>query len=277
MRYIIGEREFALITRRAGSVGTVSLLLLALQGGCAVQPPGSTALSGKRLIVTLNYSGFINPNEHYFFILNNAANQSAPGPVAVVQPPYGNGFATGSGAQAGGLTDFVRFDNFQPGNNGYTLYHVVGDPNRSTFVNEGSPVSTLAPDPNDPRTGKQLQFQIDLSQLVTDANGKPLPSDQALAGAQSIRFLQMNIISTDVIPTDLATPVNKQVDSLGDTRTSIGQSSFVVLDVSQNRVYRNTDFIGQGAFEPSDNDVFGSSNPDPSLDLVDWSVEIRQQ
>jgi hypothetical protein len=262
--------------RRSAS-GLLIFASFALAGGCAQLPPGSTTLSGKRLIVTLQYSGFINPNDHYFFILNNAGDQNAPGPVPVVLPPYGNGFATGSGANAGGFTDFVRFDSFQPGNNGYTLYHVVGDPNRSQFVNEGSPVTTVRPDPNDPRTGKQLQFQLDLSQLATDSNGKPLPVDQAVAVAKSIRFLQMNIISTDIVPTDLATPISKQVDSLGDTRTSSGQSSFVVLDVSQNRVYRNSDFVGQLAFEPSDNDIFGSSSPDPSLDLVDWSVEIRQQ
>lgn len=263
--------------RRASALSLPFLCAVALASGCAQQPPGTTALSGKRLIVTLNYSGFINPNYHYFFVINNAGNQNAPGPVAVVLPPYGNGFATGSGAQAGGFTDFVRFDSFQPGNNGYSLYHVVGDPNRSTFVNEGSPISTTRPDINDPRTGKQLQFQIDLSQIVTDSNGTPLPSEQAVAGAQSIRFLQMNIISTDVVPTDLATAITKQVDSLGDTRTSTGQSSFVILDVSQNRVYRNRDFIGQFSFEPSDDDVFGTTTPDPSLDLVDWSVEVRQQ
>lgn len=259
-------------------VGALVTALMALTAGCAQLPPGTaTALSGKRLIVTLNYSGFINPNYHYFFIVNNAGNQNAPGPVPVVLPPYGNGFATGSGASAGGFTDFVRFDNFQPGNNGYTLYHVVGDPNRSTFVNEGSPVTTVRPDPNDPRTGKQIQFQLDLSQLITDSNGKPVPADQAVTAARSLRYLQMNIISTDVVPADLATPVSKQVDSLGDTRTANGQSTFVVLDVSQNRVYRNSDFVGQLAFEPSDNDIFGSSTPDPSLDLVDWSVEVRQQ
>jgi len=248
-----------------------------IAAGCAALPPGQTTLSGKRLVVTVQYGGFINPNYHYFFLMNNASDQNAPGPVAVVQPPYGNGFATGSGASAGGFTDFVRFDNFQPGNNGYTLYHVVGDPNRSTFVNEGSPITTTRPDPNDPRTGKQLQFQLDLSQLVTDGAGKPLDPSQAVAIANNIRFLQVNIISTDVIPADLATPVNKQVDSLGDTRTSTGQSTFIVIDLSQNRIYRNSDFVGQFSFEPSDNDIFGSANPDPSLDLVDWSVEIRQQ
>ena len=255
-----------------------AILLIALAPGCAQLPPGSTALSGKRLIVTLNYSGFINPNYHYFFLVNNVGDQNANGPVPVVLPPYGNGFATGSGAQAGGFTDFVRFDSFQPGNNGYSLYHVVGDLNRSAFVNEGSPVSTTRPDPTDPRTGKQLQFQLDLSQLVTDSNGKPLPADQAVAAAKTIRFLQMNIISTDIVPTDLTTPINKQVDSLGDTRTSTGQSSFIVLDVSQNRVYKNSDYIGQFAFEPTDNDIFATTaNTDPALDLVDWSVEVRQQ
>jgi len=213
---------------RVSLTASAALLATIAAPGCARLPPGSTTLSGKRLIVTLNYSGFINPNYHYFFLMNNAGNQNAPGPVPVVLPPYGNGFATGSGANAGGFTDFVRFDNFQPGNNGYSLYHVIGDPNRSMFVTEGSPVSTTRPDVNDPRTGKQLQFQLDLSQLVTDANGKPLPADQAVAAAQSIRFLQINIISTDVVPTDLATAVNKQVDSLGETRTSSGQSSFEV-------------------------------------------------
>ena len=138
-------------------------------------------------------------------------------------------------------------------------------------------MSTTRPDPTDPRTAKQLQFQLDLSQLITDANGKPLPADQAVAAAKTIRFLQMNIISTDVVPTDLSTPIAKQVDSLGDTRTSAGQSSFVVLDVSQNRIYRNSDFVCQLAFEPSDNDVVGAANTDPALDLVDWSVEVRQQ
>ena len=84
-------------------------------------------------------------------------------------------------------------------------------------------------------------------------------------------------MSTDIVPTDLTMAVNKSVDSLGDTRTQSGRSSFVILDLSQNRVYRNSDFIAQFAAEPTDNDVVGSSSPDPSLDLVDWSVEIRQQ
>lgn len=264
-------------SRRALSCVAAMFAIGAL-AGCAQLPPGSaTSLSGKRLIVTLFFSGFINPNYHYFFLLNNAGDQNAPGPVPVLLPPYGNGFATGSGANVGGFTDFVRFDNFQPGNNGYSLYHVVGDPNRSTFALEGSPVTTVRPDTSDPRTGKELQFQLDLSQIETDGNGRPLPADQAIAAARSIRFLQMNIVATDVIPADVNTPVSKMVDSLGDTRTSSARSSFVILDVSQNRVYRNSDFIGQLVFEPSDNDVVGTSLPDPALDLVDWTVEVRQQ
>lgn len=254
-----------------------ALFTLAAAGlSCARQPPGAASLSGKRLVVTLTYSGFINPNYHYFFLINNAGDQNAPGPVAVFLPPYGNGFATGSGANTGGFTDFVRFDSFQTGVNGYSLYHVIGDPNRSAFVNEGSPVATVRPDSTDPRSAKQLQFQIDLSQLITDSNGRPLPADQAIAAAQSIRYLQMNIIATDVIPTDLTTAVNRQVDSLGDTTTASGRSSFVILDVSQNRVYRNSDYSGQFSQEVS-NDVVGSSTPDPALDLIDWSVEVRQQ
>ena len=73
------------------------------------------------------------------------------------------------------------------------------------------------------------------------------------------------------------TPVIKQVDSLGDTRSLSGASSFLILDASQNRIYRNSDLVGQLVAEPTDNDVYGSLNPDPTLDLIDWSIEVRQQ
>ncbi len=254
--------------------GLAALILLFGVGGCARQPPERNQLSGKRLIVTLRFRSPVNPNYHYFFLINNAGDQNAPGPVPVLIPPYGNGFATGSGGGTSGFTDFVRFDNLQP--QGYGLYHAVGDPNRSNFVYEGRPLNAVLPDPTDPRTASQLQFEIDLSQLITDANGAPLPDPTEAANrARQIRFLQVNVVATNIVPRDVTTPVVKLVDSFGDTRTLAGASSFLVLDVSQNRIVRNSDFTGQLIEEPADPDVFVGN--DPTLDLVDWSIEVRQQ
>lgn len=249
-------------------------LLLGLTGSCAQLPPSKSTLSGKRLLVTLRFRSPINPNYHYFFLINNVGDQNAPGPVPVLTAPYGNGFATGSGGGQAGFTDFVRFDNLQP--QGYGLYHVIGDPNRSNFVFEGQPVTFVAPDPTDPRTANQLQFELDLSQIVLDSNGQPLTNAQQTTQlATAIRFLQINIIATDIIPRDVTTPVAKQIDSLGDTRSLLGVTSFLILDASQiGRIYNNTSFIGQSIAEPDTLDVYNGN--DPTLDLVDWSVEVRQ-
>ncbi len=252
----------------------IGLLLLFMAGGCARLPPSKTALSGKRLHVVVRFRSPINPNNHYFFLINNASDQNAPGPVPVLNPPYGNGFATGSGGGTAGFTDFVRFDNLQP--QGYGLYHALGDPNRSNFIFEGQPVAFTAPDSSDPRSANLLQFDIDLSQLIVDGNGNPLPdATQATQLANAIRFLQINFVSTDVIPRDVATAVVKQVDSLGDSRTLLGASSFLIIDTSQiGRIYDNASFLGQAIAEPDTLDVFNGN--DPSLDMVDWSIEIRQ-
>jgi hypothetical protein len=253
-----------------------ALLALTLAGGCARLPPSQNVLSGRRLIVTMRFNAPVNQFNHYFFLINNAGDQNAPGPVPVLTNPYGNGFAASSNSGANGLTDFIRFDSLQP--QGYGLYHVVGDPNQSNFRYEGRPINSVLPDPNDPRTANQLQFEIDLSQLITDANGIPLSDPtQAANLARQIRYLQVNIVATNIIPRDVTTPVEKLVDSLGDTRTQLGASSFLILDVSQNRVISNNDttIVGSLVHEPSDPDVFGGN--DPSLDLVDWSIEVRQQ
>ncbi len=252
----------------------IGLLLLLMAGGCARLPPSKTTLSGKRLHVVMRFRSPVNPNYHYFFLINNAGDQNAPGAVPVLNPPYANGFATGSGGGATGFTDFVRFDNLQP--QGYGLYHVLGDLNRSNFIFEGQPVAFTTPDNSDPRTASVLQFDIDLSQLIVDGNGQPLPdATQAKTLANAIRFLQINLISTDVIPRDVATPIAKQVDSLGDSRTLLGASSFLVIDATQiGRIYDNASYAGQAIGEPDTLDVYNGN--DPTLDLVDWSIEIRQ-
>jgi hypothetical protein len=255
-------------------VGVLSLLMLVMMSGCARQSPSRNALSGRRLLVTLRFRGEINPNYSYFFLINNAGNQNAPGPVPVLIPPYGNGFATGSGGGQNGFTDFVRFDNFQV--QGYGVYHVVGDPNANQFVRTGRPVSAVIPDLSPGSlTSKELRFELDFSQLITDANGNPLPDPVEAANlARAIRFLQINVVATSIVPADPTTPVTKLTDAFGDTRTLLGASSFFILDSSQTgRVFRSSDFVGQPIEEPTSSDVFDGD--EPSLDLIEWTIEVR--
>jgi hypothetical protein len=254
------------------------IALLALNVSCARYPPNQNGLSGRRLVVTLTFRKPVNAFYHYFFLINNAGDQNATGPVPVLGPPYGNGFATGSGNGGAGFTDFVQYDNAQP--YGFGVYHVIGNPNAGNFVLTGRPITSIQPDPNNPNTANKLQFSIDMSQLVTDANGQPLTdASAALMAARAIRYLQVNVVATDVIPRDATTQVSKMVDSLGDNRTAAAASSWLIIDMSQNRAYTNEDpnVIGSNIWEPSDVDVYGSSNPDPALDITDWSFQVQSQ
>jgi len=273
-------------SRRRCSLAASLLSSVVLLSGCAKLPPNSgssTALSGKRLQVTLRFENPVNPNFHYFFLINYFTNQgttlgvgdqNAPGPVPVLAPAnsnqgYGNGFATGSGGSAFGFTDFVRFEG-----NAYRLFHVVGDPTASVFQDEGQPVAFTLPNSNQPTT---LQFTIDLAQLVVQPNGAALPSaTEAVTIAKNIQWLQMNVVATDVVPVHQTAIVTKQVDSLGDNRTPSGASSFLILNMSQLQTYTNLSFTGQAVFEPGDNDVFGAANPDPALNLLDYSISVVQ-
>lgn len=257
---------------RAGIPWLVALSLAVV--GCARLPPSRNALSGRRLVVTLRFRQPINPNYSYFFLINNAGDPNAPGPIPVLLPPYGNGFATGPGGQRA-FTDFVRFDNQQV--QGYAVYHVVADAgNNENYVRTGRPVNAVLPTSDPTLTGSyELRFELDLSQLVTDASGNPLADPvEAVNQARNIRFLQVNVVATSLVPIDPATPVVKLTDAFGDTRTPLGASSWLTLDTTQiGRVFRSSDFIGQPIEEPTTPDVFGGD--DGSLDLVEWSIEVR--
>ena len=274
-------RIFTLSPYRLRRILKRSLVALCAAGpllslaGCANQPPNQNMLSGKRLKVTATFSGFINPSYHYFFLINNVGDRNAHGPVAVFHAPYGNGFATGSGGNADGFTDFVQFDGVQPGNAGYSLYHVIRGSNLSRFSNPVNPINAARPNLSD-ITGKTLQFEIDLSQLITDANGNPLSTADSATMARSLQYLQVNFIATDRIPIDAATEQNTRVDSLGDTRSGAGRGSFLIVDLTQNTTYDNMRASFDGVQEPSDYDVSGP-DVEPSLDLRDWSVQISQQ
>jgi len=261
--------------------------ILLLASGCARQPPSQTSLSGKRLRVTLTFNAALdNPNYHYFFVINYdtsqgiGGNSAAPGPIPVIGPSnanqsFGNGFAASSDNGPGGFTDFVEFTQ---GN--FNLYHVIGSTINRQFNPNGRPIVFTPPDPTDPRTARVISFDLDLSQIVFDASGNKLDPLQAATQARAIRYLQVNAIATNIVPTDV-TQVIKQVDSFGDDTSSIGQTNFLRLDASQNGSIANGDQRVPNSTEPSGNDVISNvslaGGGDERINLVDWRIDIVQQ
>jgi hypothetical protein len=226
--------------KRTIQAGT-SLLLLAL-AACARFPDTPVAGGVRRIAVEVQVAGRIRPDYHYFVLFNLSNDPTGQaGPVPVVVPPWGNGFA------AGAFTHFMRFDNLQPAG-GYALYRVQPNTNLSVFQYLGVPrfSEPVAAESN------RLRFEIDLTQLIPDPND-----------AAQMRFIQLNIIATDRIPLDPNDPTRKVVDALGDP--NLGVSQYLNLRIDQNRLVRNADTN----LEPR------ADVPDPDLDIVDWRVEVR--
>lgn len=268
------------------------LWVLAMSGGCARQPPGTNTSSGVRLKVTLDFAAEINPNYYYFFLINNASDAGGTsGPVPVFNPvsgqTYGNGFATSSSTGKGGFTDFVMFSNNQfagSARGGYGVYHVReatpgtdnGEANdRTKFNPTGAPINFVTPVSGQVNE-RELYFEIDLSQLVTDAGGQPLTDqNQAATLARAIRYLQINVVATNILPTDPTTAASKQVDSLGDNTLSI-EGAYFTLDAFQTGLIPsgNGDSRVINSLEPSYSDVVGGGNP--QIDLRSWSIQVSR-
>lgn len=290
-RYIERNDENVNRNRIIRNVSALLPLCLALfAGGCAQQPPLSSNLSGKQLIVTMTFNGPVDPSQYYFFLINAEDMKGAKGPIAVFDPPYGNGFATVNGQDpngqpAQGFTDYVEFNVSQPLATGnYGLWHVKGALGNSTtppqYLGPRSPISFVAPgqDPNNPASSTTLQFTIDLAQLIPDTNGQPLTLSNPQAAVQmalALHYIQINMVSTSLVPVDATTPVNKQTDALGDTRNTATWSSWIEIDLSQYRTYQNTDNINN-LQEPA-NDVYPNSSGDAPIDLVNWSIQVVQK
>ncbi len=212
--------------------------------GCARFPEVPAERGVRRLIIEMQVAGRIRPEYHYFVVFNlsNDSTGSA-GPLPVVSPPWGSGFASGA------FTHYMRYASFLP-QGGYALYRVEqGTENQPPpHVYLGVPISVETVSANSNR----LRFEIDITQFIPDERD-----------ARAMRFIQLNFITTDIIPTDPNTPVRKNGDSLGDAR--IGEFRYLNLRIDQNRVVRNSDSLLESADDVAD----------PDLDIVDWRVEVR--
>ncbi|MER3402775.1 MAG: hypothetical protein C4336_05695 [Armatimonadota bacterium] len=212
--------------------------LLALTG-CARFPqvPGERGV--RRLVIEMQVAGHIHPEYHYFVVFNLSNDPTgSTGPLPVVAPPWGSGFAGGA------YTHYVHYRG------GYALYRVEqgteNQPPPHRYL--GVP---LRADPVNATTNR-LRFEIDLIQLI--------PSERE---ARAIQYLQLNFLTTDIIPIDPNAPVRKNGDSLGDGR--LPDYRYLNLRIDTDRIVRNSD----SAIEPA-NDV-----ADPDLDIIDWRVEVR--
>jgi len=248
------------------------LAAVLLLPGCARAP--AAAGGGTRLVVFARFAGPINPNFQYFFLIRNANDPSASnGPISVIEPPYGNGFATAAspGSPTAGFTDFVEYSRVQRTvlTTGYTVYHlpggVNGDPNRNIFEVRGEPDIAIVPN-----GGSVLRFELDLSRL------QPNPGEPDPNGGNPPRFLQVNLVATTTTPANPSVPdPNKFVDAFGEQRLGSGTfNSFVTLDASQvGRVYQSNSIPGDPQYEP-DNDTYPAAS-DPAVEMTAWSIQIQ--
>jgi len=242
--------------RCAAACATLGVVGLA---GCAKSPSMPGASVGTQIVVSMTVRGVIRPDYFYYVLFNNSADASGTsGPVPVVAPPYGNGFAAGT------FTQFVVVNGAQSSGGGgsaapvgYGVYAVTPGSNLRSFTPLPSPVQTA--------TGTStIQFRIPLSELAT-------PS----VPAASIRYLQINFVNTNTVPVDPNYTGLKLFDALGDSTQPGGINDYISIDVSKAATYQNSD---KGLEGPNDvvqvgNGTFQVVN-EPDLDIVDWRVQV---
>ena len=239
---------------------TLLLLPLALLMSCAKVPPAGTFEPPKLLRVTFALRGQVQTSEtgqpyYYFVTINRTADPADPGPVPVVDRPWGNGFAAANSATGQGFVGFVAVNYRGPGyqvfscesggvlNNPVTgIFTPLGLPNQSTPLVRGS---------------QTISFQVDLNTLPN----------------KTLRYVQVNIIATNNTPQG-ADDAPKLWDALGDGRSTGNLNQFVTFDTLQNQLKRNSD----DRREPDQNDVRDHLNAiidEPNLDISDWEIEYR--
>ncbi len=242
--------------RCAAVVAALGIVSLA---GCAKSPSTPGSAVGTQIVVSMTVRGVIRPDYFYYVLFSNSADSSGTsGPIPVVAPPYGNGFAAGT------FTHFVVVNGAQSSGGGgsaapvgYGVFAVTPGSNLRSFTALPSPVQTA--------TGTStIQFRIPLSELATTA-----------VPAAGIRYLQINFVNTNTVPVDPNYTGLKLFDALGDGTQPGGINDYISLDVSKAATYKNSDKNLEG---PNDvvqvgNGTFQVVN-EPDLDIVDWQVQV---
>lgn len=247
-----------------------------LLGGCARMPASTTSTTrAKLLTVTLKYRGALNINKqpqgnYYYVVINRTDVQSDFGPVPTLAPPWGgNGIAAPSQGDGQGFVAIVRYERnlstigglevgvttdssgnlINPTSPGFGArsFTVVGPPDRILSLPEqGGDANTIS-------------FQLDLGRL---------PNPQA-------RYVQLNFISQNSLPQGVEN-VEKVWDALGDGTQTGSINNPLTIDTTQNPTIYNDQQISTSREPASDTrDRLLDLRDDASLDLVDWTVQVR--
>ncbi len=222
-------------------IGAIALL------GCAKGPNSPPGAQGRKIKFWIKLAAPVSPNFVYIVAINDRDDPTGAqgGPSPVIARPWGNGFV------ANKATHFIRFQTSQP-SGGYSFNLFTDLVTLLTYVQTGIPFNYVTPGASD----STLEFEILLSQL------RPPPGDPNL-----ITGLQINLLTMDRVPTDPGDNNPKFWDALGNSLSPATINDYLTIDAQQDRIYRNSD----NQIEPA-NDV-----ADPSLDIIDWRIEVRSQ
>jgi hypothetical protein len=231
----------------------LSLCLLLVLAGCAKLPAGGGTPSGKRLIITMIFDSEVKENFIYIVPLrvSNQADPTDDGPFQVVQAPWGNGFV------AGNATHFIRWEPARP--RPFVLYR-FNDPSLLSFTEIGlieNYDEIPLDDPNVEQSDrKRIRFEVEVNTLAAT------PAAAALLQSVQINFLTMEAYGSGTSSRDW--------DALGDG--FIGERTWAKILLNTAAIYSNSGTAPILIEPPTIRDT-----TDPSLDLVDWQVEVRLQ
>jgi hypothetical protein len=226
-----------------------ALALTLCMGSCA-KFPATGGGQNTHLIFTMTVAGHIRDGStgsetpYIYLVAVNPSTDSNPtetGPISVITQPWGNGLL------AGHATHFIRYGLDQPAP--YGVYQFTA-PDLLAFGLTGAPVNST-----NPNGGATIQFEIDLSQITP--NGV-LP--------ENLLSVQINFMTMNRRP--LGNDSGSKIwDALGDGRVPGTVNDFILIPLTTSRIYTNADF--------QDIEVPGDT-PDPDLDIISWSVEVRR-
>lgn len=228
----------------------LGFLCILLSAGCAKFPESGSIGATKRLVFTMRVDGRLHTGQgpgqsglpYVYVIALNLSPDLTPteqGPIPVVIPG-------GNGIVAGHSTHFILWNPLASPQ--YQIYQ-FRDADLNEYFQIGVPVLY---DPVE-EGERELRFEIDLSQLVPEADVNNYQSVQ-------VNFLTMNNTNQS--------GGGRIWDALGDANIPSQINAPVTVRLNSAQVYNNQNQIFQ---EPL------GDCPDPDLDIVDWSVEVRLQ
>lgn len=218
--------------------------------GCAKLPDGGIGGGTTRLVIRMRMRNAINPNFIYMVALRPSTDANPPelGPIPVIAPPWGNGFV------AGEATHFVEWAN--PLSPKYQLFQFRPGTDLIEYFSLGVPAAYTDVIPG---TSTTIEFELNLSQLAASE-----------AEAETFQTLQLNFLTMDRIPQ--GSLGSKNFDALGDGRLSTSINSPITIPLRNSGTYDNS--TAQFTDLEPEGDVLPSS--EPSLDIIDWSIEVRR-